>query len=56
MLLAIDIGNSTVSFGIFEGETLKTTFRAESRKKAAADENSSLVPANFQSQTPSRTR
>ncbi|MGC2424824.1 MAG: type III pantothenate kinase [Nitrospirota bacterium] len=47
MLLAIDIGNSTISFGIFEGENLKCTFKAESRKKATADEYSSFIRAQF---------
>ena len=49
MLLAIDIGNSTISFGIFEGESLKCTFKAESRKKATADEYSSFIRAQFSS-------
>jgi type III pantothenate kinase len=49
MLLAIDIGNSTISFGIFEGENLKYTFKAESRKKAAADEYSSFIRSQFSS-------
>jgi type III pantothenate kinase len=49
MLLAIDIGNSTISFGIFEGENLKYTFKAESRKKASADEYSSFIRAQISS-------
>jgi len=49
MLLAIDIGNSTIPFGIFEGENLKCTFKAESRKKAAADEYSSFIRAQLSS-------
>jgi type III pantothenate kinase len=47
MLLAIDIGNSTISFGIFDGEGLKTTFKAQSRRKATSDEYSSFIRAQF---------
>ncbi len=38
MLLAIDVGNSTVGFGFFEGERLATVFKAESRRGETADE------------------
>ncbi|MHB8174403.1 MAG: type III pantothenate kinase [Nitrospirota bacterium] len=49
MLLAIDIGNSTISFGIFEGEIIKCAFKAESRKKAPADEYSAFIRAQIMS-------
>ncbi len=45
MLLAVDIGNSTISFGIFEGEDIKCAFKAESRRKATPDEYSAFVRA-----------
>ncbi len=45
MLLAIDIGNSTISFGIFEGEEIVCSFKAESRKRAAPDEYAAFVRA-----------
>ncbi len=38
MLLAIDAGNSTVSFGFFDGEALAQVFTAESRPGATPDE------------------
>jgi len=33
MLLAIDIGNTSISFGVFEGDKLKKTFRLSSHRK-----------------------
>jgi len=38
MLLAIDAGNSTVSFGFLEGDSLEKVFKAETRKGATSDE------------------
>lgn len=43
MLLAIDAGNSSIGFGIFEGESLAVSFNAESRPGATADEYWSFV-------------
>ena len=43
MLLAIDIGNSTISFGIIEGEEIKCAFKAASRRKTTPDEYSAFL-------------
>ncbi len=47
MLLAIDSGNSSIGFGIFEGETLAVSFKAESRAGATADEYWSFVSSQM---------
>lgn len=38
MLLAIDIGNSAIKFGLFEGETLSSKFSIQTNRNATADE------------------
>jgi type III pantothenate kinase len=38
MLLAVDIGNTNTVFGLFEGDTLKTDWRAETRVERTGDE------------------
>lgn len=38
MLLAIDTGNSTVAFGLVDGDDIVSVFRAESRRGATPDE------------------
>ena len=38
MLLAIDVGNTNIVYGLFEGETLVHTFRVESARGRTADE------------------
>jgi type III pantothenate kinase len=38
MLLAIDIGNSAIKFGLFEGETLSSRFSIQTNRNATADE------------------
>lgn len=38
MLLALDVGNSQIFGGVFEGEELKLTFRRSSQTSASADE------------------
>ncbi|MBN2192666.1 MAG: type III pantothenate kinase [Polyangiaceae bacterium] len=43
MLLAIDIGNTNVVFGVFEGEALRTTFRVEASRQRTSDEYAVLV-------------
>lgn len=43
MLLAIDIGNSNVTFGVFAGAELLRTFRAESRRERTGDECGALL-------------
>ncbi len=43
MLLAVDIGNSNIVFGVFEGETLLFHFRIETRKARTEDEYAALL-------------
>jgi type III pantothenate kinase len=43
VLLAVDIGNSQTSFGIFESQKLKRHWRAETRASRTADEYASLL-------------
>ncbi|MBI5695169.1 MAG: type III pantothenate kinase [Nitrospirae bacterium] len=38
MILAVDAGNSSVSFGLFDDKKVVAVFRAESRRGATADE------------------
>lgn len=38
MLLALDVGNSQIFCGVYEGEKLKTTFRRTSSVRASSDE------------------
>lgn len=48
MLLAVDIGNSNIVFGVFEGETLLFHFRVETRKARTEDEYAALLCSLFQ--------
>lgn len=43
MLLAIDIGNSQTSFGVFDGETLKYHWRGETRVSRTSDEHAAYL-------------
>ncbi|MDP2720157.1 MAG: type III pantothenate kinase [Dehalococcoidia bacterium] len=43
MLLAIDIGNSNIVIGVFEGEELKATWRVATAQHKMADEYSALI-------------
>lgn len=43
MLLAIDVGNTNISFGVFEGEALLHHVRSESARARTADEYAVLV-------------
>jgi type III pantothenate kinase len=43
MLLAIDIGNTNIGFGLFEGETLVCQFRCESARQRTSDEYAVLI-------------
>jgi type III pantothenate kinase len=43
MLVAVDIGNTNVVAGIFEGRTLKTSFRYETVRSRSADEQAVLL-------------
>lgn len=47
MLLAVDIGNTNIVFGLFEGETLKTDWRIETRVERTGDEYAALVRGLF---------
>jgi len=47
MLLAIDVGNSTVNFGLFAGDSLSVTFRAETRERATPDEYWSFITSQM---------
>jgi type III pantothenate kinase len=43
MLLAVNIGNSTVAFGVYGGGKLETSFRAVTRTQGTADEYGTLL-------------
>ncbi len=43
MLLAIDVGNTNISFGVFEGEVLLHHVRCESARSRTSDEYAVLV-------------
>ena len=43
MLLTVDIGNTSIAFGIYEGETLVQTFRAETVRARTSDEYGVLL-------------
>ena len=43
MLLAIDIGNTSIGIGVFEGERLKTTLRIASRVHQLPDEYAAII-------------
>jgi type III pantothenate kinase len=47
MLLAIDVGNSQVFCGVYEGEELRTTFRRTSSVRASSDEYASFIRATL---------
>ena len=38
MLLTIDVGNTNITFGIFDGKTLITTFRMTTKLLRTSDE------------------
>ncbi|HJO38835.1 MAG: type III pantothenate kinase [Vicinamibacterales bacterium] len=48
MLLAIDVGNTNVTLGVFDGETLTQSWRLASLKERTADELGILVSDLFQ--------
>jgi type III pantothenate kinase len=43
VLLAVDIGNTNVAFGVYDGTTLRQTFRAETVRSRTADEYGVLI-------------
>ncbi len=47
MLLAVDIGNTNIVFGVFDGATLLTHFRIETRKARTEDEYAALLHSMF---------
>jgi type III pantothenate kinase len=48
MLLAVDIGNTNTVFGLFEGDTLKTDWRAETRVERTGDEYAAFFRSWFE--------
>ena len=38
MLLVIDVGNTHITLGVFDGEELKATFRATAKQPRTSDE------------------
>jgi type III pantothenate kinase len=47
MLLAVDIGNSNIVFGVFEGDSLLFHFRMETRKARTEDEYAAFLHSQF---------
>ncbi len=43
MLLAIDVGNSNITFGVYDGRNLRTTWRMDSRQERTSDESGILI-------------
>ena len=43
MILVIDIGNTNMTMGVFDGETLKTTFRLTTRTPRTSDEYGLII-------------
>ncbi len=56
MLLAIDIGNTNIVFGIFDGETLSESWRLATLRERTADELWVLVSRLFEERRLDRTR
>ena len=48
MLLAVDIGNTNIVFGLFEGTRLLTHFRIETRKARTEDEYAAILASLLQ--------
>ena len=43
MLLAIDVGNTNIKYGVFDNKELKASFRVSSRLTRTADEYGSVL-------------
>ncbi len=43
MILVVDVGNTNITFGVYEGENLKTTFRIMSKMSRTSDEYGVLI-------------
>ena len=60
MLLTVDIGNTNITFGVFEGKKLTSTFRVSTLQKRTSDEYGmvmcELLEHNQVGWIPSRTR
>lgn len=52
MLLAIDIGNSAIKFGLFEAETLSSKFSIQTNRNATADDIKLAVGDRLRSSVP----
>ncbi len=48
MLLAVDIGNTNIVFGLFDGDALKIDWRVETRVDRTGDEYAALLKALFE--------
>src|SRR5438477_5796910 len=48
MVLAIDIGNSAIKFGVFDGERLTTSFSIPTKRDHTADDVAQLVGDRLQ--------
>ena len=43
MIIVIDIGNTNIKYGVYDGETLKASFRVTSARKKTADEYGTIL-------------
>ena len=43
MLLALDIGNTNIKYGVWDGDVLRASFRVSSRLSRTADEYGSVL-------------
>ena len=55
MLLAIDIGNTNIKYGIFDGDDLVASFRVSSRISRTADEYGSVLVGLIEDKKISKT-
>jgi type III pantothenate kinase len=47
MLMVVDIGNTHTAFGLFDGESLRCHWRAESHSERSADEHAAFLQSLF---------
>ena len=50
MLLAIDVGNTNIVLGVFDGETLVESWRLATDNKRSADEYGTIIDSMFMRQ------
>ncbi len=43
MVLVIDVGNTNITFGVYDGKKLKTTFRLMAKTPRTSDEYGVLI-------------